>query len=318
MTYKISKSRSRSKSKVDDTPTKFVRAYGGPMSDSGSGSSSGSYSDSSSGSESGSYSDSSYEAPTRQDNIKPKSKPSRLKQPMNFDSDSDEKPKKYNINTMRKKTMPNESEEDSDDSDRIEAYNLDKGITKTNRHAIAKSNLKNKALVPSLFIKPIYMHKLYVGNTHAAEKDILLNKLGISTIISLSLNKPVSKLENVFIYHYGEFVIEDGNSLNKDGFILMLKIINKSLSVGNSVLIQCDDGKINSIILALLYLSTIDNGLSILQKYDWLKRKIPETELEKDPDTFYKIQSNINRIHTLFTDEIKFMEHCKKVLSKIT
>lgn len=216
--------------------------------------------------------------------------------------------KKFSKSTIRKKTMPNESEEDSDDSDVIDANNLDKGVDKT--------NAKNNDSKP-LFIRPIYMHKLYIGNTCAAEKEGLLNKLGIGTIISLSDNKPSIKTNDLYIYHYGNLAIDTDKSISTDGFILMIKIINKSLSNGNPVLIQCNDGLVNSIILVLFYLSTIDNGLSIIQKYDWLKRKVPETKLEKDPDVFFKIQANLNRIFTVFNDEIRFGEYCKTILGNV-
>jgi hypothetical protein len=165
-----------------------------------------------------------------------------------------------------------------------------------------------------VFIKSIYHHKLYVGNIYASENEDIINQFGIRTIISLSEIKPSIKSDSAFVYHHG---VLDVNSLSKEGFILMTKIINKSLSHGNPVLIQCDDGLSNSIILALFYLLTIDNGLSGIQKYDWLKRKIPEANLEHDTDTFSEIQTKLTGIYTVLNDEIKFREYCKTILSNV-
>jgi hypothetical protein len=302
-------------------PFKFVKAYG-PQSDSES-----EYSYSESDSESSTsddsnngthrirndrrrttrsdeFSDDDDDMP-RQDNIKIKARRIRNKY-NNFD----ETPSiKKNKNTIRKKTMPNESEEDSDDSDVVDSRDLDDGVQKTNE--------KVKDVTNELFIKPIYMHKLYVGNTCAAERQNLLYKLDIRTIISLSDNEPLVQSDDVFVYHHGEIRINSVNSMNKDTCILMIKIINRSISNGHPVLIQCDTGIESSIMLTLLYLSTIDNGLSIIQKYDWLKRKVPETILEKDPDQFFIIQSNINRIFTLFMDDVIFNEYCQTILEKL-
>jgi hypothetical protein len=310
-----SKSKSKSESHDNQKPFKFTRAFGPPSSSSETdfsyGDSSESSYESSASSEpsmrrntmrSDEYSGNDSDIGPRNDNIKSPNKKKTKK-----------KPKKFSKNAIRKKTMPNESEEDSENSDIADAYNLGKGVERTN----AKTKIKGKLTVQPLFIKPIYMHKLYIGNTCAAEKEQMINKLGIGTIISLSYSKPTVTAEDVFIYHYGELNTDTNNSLSKEGFVLMVKIINKSISNGNPVLIQCADGMTESIILVLFYLSTIDNGLSILQKYDWLKRKVPETEIEKDPDSFSRIQYNLNRIYDGFIDEVRFNEYCKTILENV-
>lgn len=204
-----------------------------------------------------------------------------------------------------------------EDVEVADTYNSQTNAETRKRHAIMKMKEieQDKLLQKELDlynnyinINQINKNLLYIGNYNILKRKDLLEELKIQTIISVSKRQPPRKFDQIYYYEYNEFNI---NNLNYNAFILILKIITKSMNKGRPILIQCEDGLSNSCIILLFYLSTLNNGLSIKQKYDWLCKKIPNIKISEN------IMTSIINFGNMYNDEQIFSNYCKKILNNI-
>ena len=171
------------------------------------------------------------------------------------------------------------------------------------------------------YVRPIYNNRLYIGNYGCLTNEKVLNDLKISTIISLSKRPPPSTDDyknmmgaDIFMYHYDNL---GTNFINYSGFNLMLKLVTRSLSKGKPVLLQCENGTGNSAVFALFCLSVLDNGLTLEQKFQWFKKKVPEIQLDSHPEIRARVLQNIDKIYNEYTDEKNYNKYCNDLLKNI-
>jgi hypothetical protein len=164
-----------------------------------------------------------------------------------------------------------------------------------------------------IFIRSIYDNKLYIGNYSCLSNEDILKKYNIKTIISLSKKQFEFTNDSIFIYHNKI----TNQFMNYNDFQLMHKIVTRSLINKKPVLLQCETGVGNSALFALFCLSTIENGLTLEQKFEWFKEKIPELQLDHTEPILKRVLSTISKLYNEFSDEKNYTLYCNQILLNI-